>query len=373
MYKNKTILINSEIKKQQNGINLIISNLSNEMSIDVLNLTDISTEKNIKYYLNFFRYFPILFILFFYNKNHFKSFIVILKVRNFFCSYKDYNLIFFGPHLTFCSIILKKYLKNNNNILYKIDSLLVYYDSFKKYNFKTFFRFFIEKLIIRFSDSRFNSVIYVNERDLYNDSRFNKYSNFEVIPNGVNINEIKVQPKTFITKNIYSFSFHGDLTYYPNKECCDLIFLSSFFQNEKFKINLYGKHNGFNLINRFNIQLHGFVNDINEVFDNDFYISLIFKGSGMKNKALEALSSGIMIIASVETFNGINGCVAYENYFPIHQEKDIDKQLSSALFFFKSKTNEQLAEITKNNRFLAQKYSWESTANKLNKLFQVEY
>ena len=97
MYRDKTILINKKNKKHQNGINVIISNLSNEMSLDVLNLKDIAVEKNIKYYFNFFQYFPILFVLYFYNKNHFKSFIELLKIKNVFFSYKDYNLIFWSP------------------------------------------------------------------------------------------------------------------------------------------------------------------------------------------------------------------------------------------------------------------------------------
>lgn len=360
------------IEEDFNGVAKLVSNYKRIAASSSIEILDASSFRLFFWSPEFFVLFfsmPLLVVIWIVSRNHAVGFVNSCRLAIHFRKNCSPGLVVcFSPCLTFFGLFAKLFLCKYGfkSFLFKIDSMLVYYESLRPSNgVKVLInkaRIILEVLFIRCFDSLHRSVFYVNNRDESRDSEFLRTCHY-TIPNGVNLS--KVVSKAIPTGELEStFSFHGDLSYHPNAECILRMRELNYFSHSAGCINVYGK--GANLYEpSSHIVFKGFVEDINDVFCSHFYLSLVSNGAGIKNKALEALASGAFIIATQETFNGIPQAILGVNYYHIDLNLDLDKQIQSAVGYFSAWNEGDRRRYLLANRRIAELYDWRSASDRL--------
>lgn len=176
----------------------------------------------------------------------------------------------------------------------------------------------IEKKILALN---YKNLVYVGFKDskcakkLIND----KFNRVVHIPLGVNTNVFS-PPVNTNYNHAPIILFTGILSYLPNEEACIYILdkiLPQISNNYLFRI--VGKNPSDRLLNvasknKF-VQITGYVEDISEEYRKaDIYLCPMQSGAGMKNKILEALSTGLPVITSFiekESFENPPNCISF--------------------------------------------------------------
>jgi glycosyltransferase involved in cell wall biosynthesis len=151
-------------------------------------------------------------------------------------------------------------------------------------------------------------VIFYNPNDV---SAFSSIDldNVTIAPLGIDKFIVKNEPKV-----IYDLIFTGNMSYPPNKEAANFI-VNNIAQeyyckhNEKLRICLAGMDSDkLTLTSDFaNLTVKGFVPYLeDEILKAKAYVSPLFVGTGMKNKALQCFNVGVPLIGSPITFEGIS-------------------------------------------------------------------
>ena len=192
------------------------------------------------------------------------------------------------------------------------------------YNFRILIAKKIEKNILT---SNFKFIVYVGFKDMKCAKKMvnDDLSKIVQIPLGVNSDIFKPSENLNINK-IPIILFTGILSYMPNQEACIYIINNILPKiKNRYLFKIVGKNPSVQLLNlatlNKSINVVGYVDDISAEYRNaDIYLCPMRSGAGMKNKILEALSSGLPVITSdIEKYSfenipgGISFCTSDED------------------------------------------------------------
>lgn len=141
-------------------------------------------------------------------------------------------------------------------------------------------------------------VIFVSDQDAKHALRF--FIDVHVIPNGTDSawplpkERMNSQPK---------YIFHGDFSYAPNIYA--RLLFDQFLHTSKYSGVIFGKNN--TLQSSKQVTHLGYVADLSEyiTYENIYFCPLPF-GGGIKNKVLEALAAGMLVVGTQCAFDGID-------------------------------------------------------------------
>jgi glycosyltransferase involved in cell wall biosynthesis len=130
-----------------------------------------------------------------------------------------------------------------------------------------------------------------------------------VIPNGVDLDSFRAMPQR---NDQCQALFVGPLHYQPNLESAQFIVkhIAPHFMKSDLKFRIVGDYAESHLAQigdlPSNVCLAGYVDDLPPEYGaSRAFVAPIFVGSGIKNKVLEAMASGALVIGSPEAFNEI--------------------------------------------------------------------
>ncbi|WP_069472607.1 glycosyltransferase family 4 protein [Candidatus Marithrix sp. Canyon 246] len=292
---------------------------------------------------------------------------------------KQYNVI----HLATPALaLLSKYLSHETIkkcILFPIDSISLFWERRYKYEFnllkKPIYNYELLKAI-KFEKKNYSAykcIVFVSPIDVKQCRSLSiPNTTIEAIPNGVDIDYFyfsKKEPENF------SMVFTGNLDYAPNKDAA--FFLVNDIMPEILKIipqakiylvgggvseKLYKFHDGKHII------ITGFVDDLRVYLEKaQLYVSPLRFGSGIKNKILEALSMGKIVVGSKVSFEGIE---------VQHGNNCFLANIDSGKKFATSIVHIMLNNIDNNIQYNAHelvkmKYSWEAIRKLYGKLYST--
>ena len=195
------------------------------------------------------------------------------------------------------------------------------------------------------------------------EARFIKeFSNkVRIIPNGIDIAGFKF--KEPIGKQGSNILFVGNFTYFPNIEAINSFYDNVFkFLPENIKLTVVGKKVGEQKFAKDSrAKAIEFVPDIKEAYSTaDVLISPVTVGGGTNFKVLEAMASGVPVIAFGERANAL-GAQDEKHLLIAQSNEDFIKKIE--LLLSDSNLRQKLA---KNARALVEeKYSWENIGKDL--------
>lgn len=230
-----------------------------------------------------------------------------------------------------------------------------------------FYESFLLKIYENKIINKFTNISVVSENDLII-SKLRPNKKIFVNPNGTSI--LKDQKKIHIKEKI--IIFHGNMSYYPNIEAMDYFILKIWprvlSKYNDYKLYVVGKnppekiklHNGIN-----NICITGFVDDISEYLcKSQIGVYPLRSGTGMQNKILEALASGLPIVATDFALQGIRGVSDNQ----LLTANSIDEILYSIGVLIE---NQELRKKFENNGplFIKDNFSWNKNVELLEKIW----
>ena len=239
------------------------------------------------------------------------------------------------------------------------------------FKIRNLIRKFYWKLYEITHNSRGCWVTFVSARDA---AQYN--SNFKkvVLVNGLDHSKYKPVPHNKIAN---SFVFHGVLDYEPNLETIAYTskLLAATYPSSK--LYLVGRLNritkpDFNkiLLQLTNCIYIGEVDNISEEISKcQYYILLMQSGSGIKNKLLEAMATGCIIITTRKSIHGLinpeellKGIYLLEDYPSLSVLLDT---INTDVTKTKSKANGEIARS-----YIINNYSWQSYSDQLTQTYQ---
>lgn len=219
---------------------------------------------------------------------------------------------------------------------------------------------------------KYNSVVFVSDIDLNNVLALDSKIKGKVIVNGVDTEVF--YPEKSISTIPNSIIFTGNMNYFPNKKAAQYLIKNIFplLQARIKDVSLYIVGIGAQNVQANHEQIHciDYVENLNEYLCKcPVYVSPLFQGSGVKNKILEALSSGRIIVGSPISFEGINGLVDSEHVFCANNSEQFVDVIEKVM---------EMPEVEKNRiknnarKFIENGYSWKAISNKYSELFKVK-
>lgn len=236
------------------------------------------------------------------------------------------------------------------------------------YNFRIFIARKIEKNILT---SNFKFVVYVGFKDMMCAKKMVNYDLNKIVYIPLGVNSEVFKPSTFSNNNtIPIILFTGILSYKPNHEACIYIInniLPKIRTNYKFKI--VGKNPSVQLLKLANlnksISVVGYVDDISAEYRNaDIYLCPMRSGAGMKNKILEALSTGLPVITSdieKHSFEHVPGGISFCNS---------DGELVDKVEFYLKNPLFRIRDGKIGREFVLNSMTWEIRSDKLLELLK---
>ena len=173
-----------------------------------------------------------------------------------------------------------------------------------------------------------------------------------------------------------SFVFHGVLDYQPNIDTVSYTARMLEAHDPNARLYLVGRLNRISeqqylqWVKMFsNCSYIGPVADISdEIAKYQFCILLMQSGSGIKNKLLEALSTGCVVITNHKALNGlINLQSAVEAVYLIENYSSLSQLIASITAAEYEKKSQRARD------YILENYSWQSYANQLNAAYQKVY
>ena len=183
-----------------------------------------------------------------------------------------------------------------------------------------------------------------------------------VIPNGV-------MPPTSDVKidgELRSATFYGNMIYAENRECANFTdtFISPILNKYNIPLTLAGANS--HVLQPRNSVIYGRFDDITSFLaEHDILMSYLLSGAGIKNKVLEAMSHGLIVIGTSYSFDGINEAVSWKNCIRVTDFIELE----IALDRLAKMTSTEIVEMRSQSVEVAAKYSWEQTINKYIEFF----
>lgn len=353
--------------ENQNGIAKIIFNITakipNEIDVTEFYIDGHATKPSLSYRVSrFFEYFS-------FTKEEFNSrYYGMDAVREIKRISKEYDCIHFvsSGSCSLWSLLDSSVLKKS--IFSLIDNKLVYQERKGKTgiinNYKSKIQMFrISRFYTKLVEAK-RPIVFVSSFDSEHFSNiYCKKCDFDVltIENGVSINgELPINKN----KN-GKLVFHGDFDYEPNILAANyIISFSKMYQELEFV--LFGKSS-----ERYNIKNvlgKGFIDNISsELRQGDIYFAPLTLGSGMKNKILEAMSFGMIIITTeigndgIGIENGINGYI-------------VDLNKPDAIYELINNIKQGCVDVDSISRrakvYIEENFSWKSKADAYCSLYE---
>ena len=264
-----------------------------------------------------------------------------------------------------CILNIETWLKNENSLANKIIGSI-----------KLRLR---KRALNKYRYSCFEKYIYLSERDAEKFKEFIQKGKILlktiVIPSGVDTEEFLPQKRGGKYLDRINLLFTGVLDYPPNEDA-SLVLIRDIFPSisNKFE-NVYLSLVGRNPTKRIlkackgsgRIIITGYVENIETYYQNsDIYICPVNFGSGMKNKILEAMASGLPVISFYEGVSGINN-IEESGLLVVNNIDEMLRELERLIL--NPILCQQLGE--KNRNFVEGRYSWNVICRRYMKLFEL--
>lgn len=187
-----------------------------------------------------------------------------------------------------------------------------------------------------------------------------------VVENGVDLENFKFKKRA--EKKEKNILFVGNFSYFPNIEAVNF-FYSKVFKNlgENMIFTIVGTGvNKLTFIKDERVKLIDYVKNIRDVYyDADAFVFPVRFGGGTNFKLLEAMATGLPIVASEERIKDLN----------LIPEKDILTARNSEEFknqIIKLFSSEKLKDNITNNarKIVEEKYAWDKIGSKMNKVWE---
>lgn len=189
-----------------------------------------------------------------------------------------------------------------------------------------------------------------------------------VIPNGVDTSFFSFQPKKPEPKK--NILFIGNFTYFPNIDGIRFFYHEVFIklENDSIILTIVGKNaNQLQFLkNDSRVRLLPFIEDIREAYyDADVFVSPIRIGGGTNFKVLEAMATGVPVVAFPDRIAGI-GAKDETHLLEAHNAEAFQKSVIRLL------RDEKLREhISRNGRKrIEEKFDWRIIGKKLNEVWK---
>ncbi|MDD3065800.1 MAG: glycosyltransferase family 4 protein [Endomicrobiaceae bacterium] len=217
--------------------------------------------------------------------------------------------------------------------------------------------------------NKFKSVIVLTDRDKNIMNKFNPDAKTVVIQTGVDIDFFNIGKKSGNEKNLV---FVGHYKHYPNADA--IVYFVRFIFDKIIKripdIKLYVVGSGLTedvrRLEKENIIITGEVEDIRQYLKcPNIFIAPVRLGGGIKGKVLEAMASGVPVVATQEAAEGIQCEHYYDILVADTASKFADMVIELCL-------NDKLYnKISENARMNAvNQYDWKVIAKKLNAFYE---
>ncbi|MDD5021732.1 MAG: glycosyltransferase family 4 protein [Endomicrobiaceae bacterium] len=221
-----------------------------------------------------------------------------------------------------------------------------------------------EKRII----NKFNSVIVLTDRDGRIMNSFNSEVKTVVIPTGVDVDFFNMIDDIEKEKKLV---FIGHYKHYPNADA--IVYFVKFIFDKIVKqipnIKLYivgsGLTEDVSRLKSENIIITGEVEDVRYYLKcPNIFVAPVRLGGGIKGKVLEAMASGIPVVATQEAADGIK-CENFHDILVGNTEDEFADMVVK--LFFDDKLYNKISKNAKIN--VKQKYDWKIIAEALNKFY----
>jgi glycosyltransferase involved in cell wall biosynthesis len=233
-----------------------------------------------------------------------------------------------------------------------------------------FFGFISMKRMENFILNEFNVITVVSPIDSNYLSGINSNSDIRVIPNGVD-STIFSKPKNVI-EDFPSIVFSGNMRFPPNIDTAIYIYhkiyplIQKRYPNAKFYIvgrdpstDIMKLHNGKSVI------VTGFVENISyHISIGSVYLSPMRKGSGLKNKILEAMSLEKPVVTNMMGVEAFNSRVRSNLLIG-----DNDVEIAEKVISLLDDRDFREENGKKNRNIVLNDYSWTSVAEKYDQLY----
>lgn len=184
-------------------------------------------------------------------------------------------------------------------------------DNFYRIHFrkKSYAKGLYRYLLSLFTYNRWDNIIFVGSEDAIW-ARYATNRNIIFMPLGVKGNLISLTELS--QEREFDAMFLGNYEYIPNKEAAlELINWFSDIALQSFRLILVGRNPSKDMLvkakSNSNIRITGEVDNVYSIQNRaKVFVSPLRTGGGMKNKILQALSSGIKIIGTEESFSGLD-------------------------------------------------------------------
>jgi glycosyltransferase involved in cell wall biosynthesis len=226
---------------------------------------------------------------------------------------------------------------------------------------------YIEKNIVR---SPFKKLFYVSKTDIEYINSFVAPNNKSYqIPLGVIYHKIKKAYRAR-TPEAMNLVFTGVMNYKPNEEAAIILCskIAPALPNNQYNIKIVGRYPTDELISHQtdSIQIIGEVADLAPYLLNaDYFISPIISGAGAKNKIIEALELGLIVVGSNNSFSGFSelppGCFIAES---------VDDYVAVLEKLSKMNPDKKAALSHSAHQFINTNFSWAHSAKRLLKGLQ---
>lgn len=211
-----------------------------------------------------------------------------------------------------------------------------------------------------------NKSVFVSEVDAEHVSSKYELNDVQCIHNGVDTDKFHFSSRNEI---VHQLIFTANYNYKPNKEAAlfliEKVLPLIYLKNKDIFLNYVGinpldnKGNNFKFVGR--------VEDVCAHMDNSlFFVVPLFSGSGIKNKILEAMAMGKIVIGTKLSFDGISG--EDNHHFLI--VPDNDPVMWSDFIIDAVNNSEKYLHIKNNARkLIVEKYSWQLIQRKYKELY----
>jgi len=183
-----------------------------------------------------------------------------------------------------------------------------------------------------------------------------------VIPNGV----LPPTSDARVDSELKSAIFYGNMDYAENYECANFsdAYISPILKEHGFSLTIAGTNS--HVLKLKNSFVYGKFDDLSSFLaEYDILMSYLLSGAGIKNKVLEAMSHGLIVIGTSLSFDGIVEAQSWKNCIVV---SDIF-ELGAALARLKNMPATQIIEIRNQGVEVAAKYSWEEAIRKYIEFF----